>query len=93
MPNPFETDADVLLNLSDFVDDRKYLFFAPVSTMWNEAWGGRSKVTQAVMADSTVPQLLEGFESGLKKGGAVYGAAASLGRLDLLQCARECGCR
>ena len=83
---------DVILNLAGFVDDEQYLFFASVSTAWKEAWGLRPKVTRAVTPYTTVPQLVQSFRGGLEQGEAVCEAATSLGRLDLLQCARSFGC-
>lgn len=92
MLNPLVESYDVVLIIADFVDDHQYLFFAAVSTAWMNAWGQRAKLTRAVMANTMVSQLLESFESGLKERGELCEEAASLGRLDLLRCARVFGC-
>lgn len=93
MENPLSTGADITSYLAEFVDDEQYLFFAMVSREWRVAWGQRRpKVTRAVTSDTTLPQLLYSFECGLGKSSTVCDAAAAIGRLDLLQCARSFGC-
>lgn len=92
MANPLVANVDVVIDLAEFVDEKQYLFFAPVSTTWNMAWGQRPKTTCAVTAHTTVPQLVQSLMSGLEQGKAVCRVAARLGRLDLLKCARLYGC-
>ena len=91
MANPLVENDDVVLYLTDSVDDHQYFCFSPVSA-WKMAWEQRPKITRVVTAHSTVPQLVQSFQSGIKHRGAVREAAASLGRLDLLQYARAYGC-
>lgn len=84
--------ADIASQLSGFVQDNRYLFFAPVCRVWKQAWVLRPTVTQAITPDTSAPQLLSSFDSGLGCTTAVCDAAARLGRLDLLQAARARGC-
>lgn len=49
---------DIISHLVNFVDDKQYLFFAPVSTGWRDAWLlSRSKVTAVVTAHTSPNQL------------------------------------
>ncbi|CAM9945760.1 unnamed protein product, partial [Hapterophycus canaliculatus] len=86
--NPFDTKVDIVSCLADYVQDEDHLFFASVSTLWNEAWGQRPRVTQAITNHTTVTQLSWSFACGLPLRAEVCQAVAGLGRVDLLECAR-----
>lgn len=89
MANPLVANAEVVLQLVEIIDNEQYLFFVPVSTAWKKACGRRPQITRAVMAHTTVRQLLlQSVKSGLEQR-IVCGATARIGRLDLLQCAER----
>lgn len=91
--NPLSAGVDVTSYMAEFVDDDQYLWFALVSRGWRVAWGQRRpKTTRAITADATATRLLYSFECGLGRTAAVCDAAAAIGRLDLLRCARRLGC-
>ncbi|CAN0268981.1 unnamed protein product [Scytosiphon promiscuus] len=86
-------DLDTARYVAEFVEDNQFLFFASVSTVWRRAWPeDRPAATEAVTATTSVPQLSLSFDSGLGLTPDICRTAAKLGRLDLLECAREAGC-
>ena len=92
-------NGDVVAHLSDFVNDEQHLFFAPVSFAWNKAWARRPKTTGAVMANTTVTQLVQTFRALLwaYANGCPFNMetchmAAGGGHLPLLQWLRANGC-
>lgn len=74
--------------------DNQYIFFVSVCRMWRNIWPrhhGSRKVTRAVTVDTTVSQLQFSIDWDLPRTPKVCTAIAKLGRLDLLQCARQNG--
>ena len=67
MNNGVMTNVDILRSLSLFVGDKQFLFFAPVSRGWRNAWGQRPTVTSCVSRDSSVSQLQYSFDCGLPR--------------------------
>lgn len=93
MQHPVMTNADIIYNLVEFVDHSRYLFFASVSRAWHTAWGKRPTATSYASSHSSLSQLLHSFECGLPRSAKVCTAIACVGNLELLQCARDHGCR
>ncbi|CAN0362526.1 unnamed protein product [Ectocarpus fasciculatus] len=86
-------NVDLLRNVVCFVAEKQFLFFAPVSRAWREAWGHRPAITSWVTEDSSVSQLRYSFERGLPRDRPELCAAiARLGNLELLRSARGSGC-
>lgn len=89
-------NSDIVGHLMEFVPRKHFLFFAPVSTTWQEAWGQqppRPTVTSVASPESSVSQIQESFECDPHRDGPnLCAAIAEFGKLDLLQFARENGC-
>lgn len=86
-------NMDILRSLVDFVPPTtQFLFFAPVSRCWFEAWGRWQKRTSLVTPDSSPSQLAYSFENGLRRNEKLCAAIARLGNLDFLQHVRLRGC-
>lgn len=90
MVNPLVANDDGLLRFGFFVSNEQYLLFALVSFTWEKPWAGCPQSTRAVTAYTMAPQLLESISNGLTRQEAVCEAAATIGRVDLLECARQC---
>lgn len=96
--NPLATDADIIYCVTDFVELRQYLYFAPVRRAWRDSWVSgqrrRPAATSYVTSSMTASQIRYGFDSGglPRDELGVCNSATRLGSLALLQCAREHGC-
>lgn len=55
--SPLATNDDVIARVADFAGRGQYLFFAPVSRRWRDAWGARPRVTLYATRHSVVSQL------------------------------------
>ncbi|CAM9676557.1 unnamed protein product, partial [Scytosiphon promiscuus] len=87
------TNADVVSNVADFSVPGQFIFLAPVSRTWREAWGKRPTATLFATPDTSLPQLRHGFDCGLPRDRVgVCAAIARLGDAELLECARAHGC-
>lgn len=87
------SNPDILGLIVQFVYEKQFLFFAPVSTAWRAAWAPRASVTSWVSPDSSVSQLQHSFEWDLPRDAvSLCTAIVGLGKLELLQCARAAGC-
>ena len=87
------TNTDVLSCLVEFVAEKQFLFFAPVSRSWRTAWGKRPSSTSFVTQDSSVSQLRYSFLCGLPRDNiGVCNRLARLGKLEQLRFARQNGC-
>lgn len=91
-PNLLKPATDILSYLAGFVDSNGLLFFTSVSRDWRRAWGYQRPTATAVLtANTSVSQLLCSVKCGLDRTAAVCGSIAELGKLDLLECAKENG--
>lgn len=59
------TNMDIVRGLARFVPDKQFLFFAPVSRSWRDAWGERATVTSWVTPYTTPFQLQYRYRSQL----------------------------
>jgi len=87
--------ADVLSVLVRFVPGDQFLFFAPVSRIWREAWPSQHPTVTGATSSPylSVSQLEESLEAGLPRDRVeLCTALARRGNLELLQLARERGC-
>lgn len=88
------TSGDILGCLVEFVPNKHFLFFGPVSKSWKTAWGERPTTTSFVSPDSTASQLRNSLECGLPRNReAVCILLAKLGKLEPLKYTRERHCR
>ncbi|CAN0465227.1 unnamed protein product [Laminaria digitata] len=55
--SPLATNADVINRVAELAGRGQYLFFAPVSRRWRDAWGERPRVTRYATRHSVVSQL------------------------------------
>lgn len=91
-------NVDIVRVVAGFTFNKQYLFFAPVSRVWVDAWskqhGHNSKVTSYATPKSTTPSQLRCslVECGMPKTPEACKEVARLGSLELLRCARESGC-
>lgn len=95
MEHPALTNADILHSLLEFVDVNQYIFFAPVSTSWREAWGlhRRRTVSSYANTDTSLLQLRQSFRhDGLPRSSKVCAALAGLGNIRLIKFALQEGC-
>lgn len=53
--NPALDSFDVICTFLQFVPEKQFLFFAPVSKAWRRGWGKRPAVTNWVTADTSRP--------------------------------------
>eukprot|EP00903_Cladosiphon_okamuranus_P021167 g19443.t1 len=92
--SPTMTNSDILRLLAEYIPDNQFLFFAPVSRPFREAWASRPTTTSWITADSSASQLRWSFECGLPRDtDHLCSAIARLGgSVDLLEFAREAGC-
>lgn len=87
------TKIDVLRCLVEFVPEKQFLFFAPVSSSWKAAWGLRSQLTSFVTPDLSPSQVRYSFACDLPRDHlAICNMLARLGDRECLQFAREYGC-
>ena len=59
------TNVDIVRCLARFVPDKQFLFFAPVSRSWKDAWGERATVTSWITPHTTPFQLQYRYEPAL----------------------------
>ncbi|CAM9721664.1 unnamed protein product [Ectocarpus sp. 12 AP-2014] len=86
------TNMDIVRGLVRFMPDKQFLFFAPVSRSWRDAWGERATVTSWVTPHTTPFQLQYSFACGLARDGVDWcSTTARAGNLDLLRWATEQG--
>ncbi|CAM9453495.1 unnamed protein product [Ectocarpus sp. 6 AP-2014] len=96
---PAAIGPDILSQMAEFVGDKQYLFFAPVSHDWRSAWGGRPTVTSYATPHTSLSQLRWSLDCGLKKekgvqNGRVLSSLARTGDVGLLEVAhKKLGCR
>ncbi|CAM9268321.1 unnamed protein product [Ectocarpus fasciculatus] len=95
---PAAIGPDILSQMAEFVGDKQYLFFAPVSKDWRSAWGGRPTVTSYATPHTSLSQLRWSLDCGLNKengmqNGLVLTLLARTGDLQLLEVAhKKLGC-
>lgn len=86
-------NMDILHTLAEYIVPKQYVFLAPVSKVWREAWGKRPPVTVYATADSTVSQLRYSLDCNLPRDRVqVCAAIARVGSVEVLQFARASGC-
>eukprot|EP00752_Nemacystus_decipiens_P005755 g5206.t1 len=91
--SPVTTSADILSHLVQFVSEKQFLFFAPVSKSWKAAWGQRSAFTNYVTAETSMSQLRYGRACGLPREDVDWCTmSARVGNLEVLRWARRFGC-
>lgn len=86
------TNMDILRRIVDFVPPSQFLFFAPVSRSWREAWEKRPKPTSTFPTDSAMSQLAHSFQNSLPRHPYVCSVIALIGHLDLSQQVKQKGC-
>ena len=89
---PLHTNQDVMALLAKLLSDQ-YGFFASISKEWRDAWGDLPKRTRAITADTSVSQLQESFDGGLKKQPIVCDHIVEHCDVAILQFAHSNGCR
>ena len=94
--NPLDNNVDLVGEVAGWFDAHQYLFFALVSTTWKNAWQQqrqRPRLTRAVTANTSTEMLNYCFDIGLKRSGKVCSAAASMGKVKLLEFSLANGCQ
>lgn len=96
-PRTYSTTAmantDILQYLAEFITPKQYIFLAPVSKAWREAWGERPAVTVYATADSSVSQLQYSFDCNLPLHRVqVCAVLARVGSVAVMKFARASGC-
>lgn len=81
--NPLQ-DADVASELVGYAEGDEYLPWALCCRTWYDGWKG-PRITAGVKKHTSSYQLRQSFEFGLQRSERVTAAAASVGRIDLLE--------